>query len=139
MTKTNYRQNSDYPENSPYHDKTNRKVIGKFKDEAACIPIVEFVGLKSKMYSYIKNDEKGGKTAKGIRKNVIKNHFKHEDYKEVLLNNNQLHHKMKPIRSQKHHLGSYEIKKVSLSCFNDKHYIYNNGITSYAYGHYKIR
>ena len=68
--------NSDYPENSPYHDKTNKKVIGKFKDEAACIPIVEFVGLKSKMYSYIKNDEKGGKTAKGIKKNVIKNHIK---------------------------------------------------------------
>ena len=58
--------NSYYPENSPYHDKTNKKVIGKFKDEAASIPIVEFVGFKSKMYSYIKNDEKGGKTAKGI-------------------------------------------------------------------------
>ena len=49
--------NSDYPETSPYHDKTNKKVIGKFKVEGACIPIVEFVGLKSKMYSYIKNDE----------------------------------------------------------------------------------
>ena len=77
--------NSDYPENSPYHDKTNKKV----KDEAACIPKVEFVGLKSKMYSYIKNDEKGRKTAKGIEKNVIKNHIKHADYKEVLLNNEQ--------------------------------------------------
>ena len=43
--------NSDYPENSPYHNKTNKNVIGKFKDEAACIPIVEFVGLKFKMYS----------------------------------------------------------------------------------------
>ena len=46
--------NSDYPENSPYYDKTNKKVIGKFRDEAASIPAVEFVGLKSKMYSYIK-------------------------------------------------------------------------------------
>ena len=45
--------NSDYPENSPYFDKTNKKVIGKFKDEAAGIPITEFVGLRSKMYSYI--------------------------------------------------------------------------------------
>ena len=35
----------------------------------ACgVPITEFVGLKSKMYSYIKNDEKGEKTAKGIKK-----------------------------------------------------------------------
>ena len=90
------------------------------------------------MYSYIKNDEKGGKTAKGIRKNVIKNYIKHEDYKNVLLNNKQLHHKMKTIRSQRNQLGSYEINKISLSCFDDKHYIHNNGIPSYAYGHYKI-
>ena len=56
----------------------------------------------------------------------------------VLLNNEQLHHKMKTIRSQKHQLGSYEINKVSLSCFDDKRYIHDNGISSYAYGHYKI-
>ena len=35
--------NSDYPENSPYYDMSNKKVIGKFKDEAAGTPIVEFV------------------------------------------------------------------------------------------------
>ena len=70
--------NSDYPENSLYHDKTNKKVIGKFKDEAASTPVVEFVGLRSQMYSYIKNDEIGGKTVKGIKKNVIKNEIKQE-------------------------------------------------------------
>ena len=48
---------------------------------------MEFVALKSKMYTYIKNVEKGGQTAKGIEKNVIKNYIKHEDYKNVLLNN----------------------------------------------------
>ena len=131
-------ENSDYQESSPYYCNADKKVIGKFKDEACGIPITEFVGLKSKMYSYIKNYEKGGKTAKGIKKNVIKNNIKHEDYRNVLLNNEQLHHKMKTIRSQKHQLGSYEINKVSLSCFDDKRYIHNNGISSYAYGHYKI-
>ena len=50
--------NSDYPESSPYFDKTNKKVIGKFKDEAAGVPICEFVGLRSKMYSYIKDNQK---------------------------------------------------------------------------------
>ena len=104
----------------------------------ALIPITEFVGLKSKMYSYIKSDEKGGKTTEGIKKNVIKNNIKHEDYKNVLLINEQLHHKMKTIRSQKHQLGSFEINKVSLSCFDDKRYIHDNGISSYAYGHNKI-
>ena len=130
--------NSDYPENSLYFDKTNKKVIGKFKDEAAGIPIIEFIGLRSKMYSYIKDNQKVGKTAKGIKKNIIKNNIKHEDYKNILLENRQMHHTMKTIRSMNHQLGSYEINKVSLSCFDDKRYISNDGINSFAYGHYAI-
>ena len=78
------------------------------------------------MYSYINSDEKGGKTAKGIKKNVIKNNIKHIDYKNVQLNNEQLHLKMKTIRSRKHQLGGYEINKVSLSCFDDKRYIHDS-------------
>ena len=126
--------NSDYLESPPYYC----NVIGKFKDEACGILITEFIGLKSKMYSYVKDNEKGGRTAKGIKKNVIKNNIKHENYKNTLINIEQMHHKMKTIRSQKHQLGSYEINKVSLSCFDDKHYIHDNGISSYAYGHYKL-
>ena len=121
-----------------FFNKTNKKVIGKFKDEAAGISITEFVGLRSKMYSYIKDNQKGGKTAKGIKKDIIKNNIKHEDYKSVLFNGKQMHHTMKTIRSQNHQLGSYEINKVSLSCFDDKRYISNDGIKSYAYGHYQI-
>ena len=130
--------NSDYPKDSQYFDKTNKKVIGKFKDEAAGIPITEFAGLRSKMYSYMKDNSKGGKTAKGIKKNIIKKNITHENYKNVLFNNEQMHHTMKTIRSNLHQLGSYELNKVSLSCFDDKRYIHNNGVTSYAYGHYKI-
>ena len=130
--------NSDYPDNSPNFDKTNKKVIGKFKDEAASIPISEFVGLRSKMYSYMKENNQCGKTAKGIKKNIIKKNITHENYKQTLFENKQICHKMKTIRSNNHQLGSYEINKVSLSCFDDKRYIHNNGKTSYAYGHYKI-
>ena len=50
--------NSDYPENSPYYCNANKKVISRFKDEACGVPIVEFIGLKSKMYSYVKDNEK---------------------------------------------------------------------------------
>ena len=130
--------NSDYPENSPFFDKTNKKVIGKFKDEAASIPITEFIGLRSKMYSYQKDNQKGGKTAKGIKKNIIKNNIKHENYKQTLFESKQMHHKMKTIRSQNHQLGSFEINKTSLSCFDDKRYLAKDGIKSYAYGHYAI-
>ena len=57
---------SDYLESSPYHCNVNKKIIGKFKDEACGILITEFIGLKSEMYSYVKDNEKGGRTAKGI-------------------------------------------------------------------------
>ena len=138
--------NSDYPQDSQYFNTTNKKVIGKFKDEVAGIPITEFVGLRSKMYSYMKDNddepkkdnEKISRTAKGIKKNIIKKNITHENYKEVLFNNKQMYHTMKTIRSNLHQLGSYELNKVSLSCFDDKRYIHNNGVTSYAYGHYKI-
>ena len=111
---------SEYDKNSKYFDDFNKKVIGKFKDETHGIPITEFIGLRSKMYSYIKDDDNENKTAKGIKKNVIKNDLNHRNYKETLFNNQQLHHKMKTIRSINHQLGSYEINKVSLSCYDDK-------------------
>ena len=31
-----------------------------------------------------------------------------------------------------------EMNKVSLSAYDDKRYILDNGISSYAYGHYQI-
>ena len=130
--------NSDYPESSPYYYNANKKVIGKFKDEAAGMPIREFVGLKSKMYSYVKDNDKEERTCKGVKKIVIKNNIKHENYKHTLFGEKQLHHKIKSIRSINHLLGSYEINKISLSCFDDKRYILHNGIDSYAYGHYLI-
>ena len=68
--------NSDHEKSSKFFFDENKKVIGKFKDEAAGNPIVSFVGLKSKMYSYQTElvDGKGGaliknnKTAKGVKK-----------------------------------------------------------------------
>lgn len=130
--------NSDYPKDNKYFSTTNKKVIGKFKDESSSVPITEFIGLRSKMYSYIKENQQVGKTAKGIKKNIIKNQIKHENYKETLFDNKQLYHQMKTIRSENHHLGSYQLNKVSLSCYDDKRYIHKNGISSYAYGHKSI-
>ena len=44
--------------------------------------------------------------------------------KKTLLGNKQRYHQMKTIRSNNHQLGSYELNKVSLSCFDDKRYIH---------------
>ena len=114
-------------------------MIGKFKDEKAGVPITEFVGLRSKMYSYIKENGTDGRTAKGIKKYVIKKQISHEHYKSVLFKDTQLHHKMNIIRSYKHQIYSFEINKISLSCFDDKRYILDDGINSLAYGHERIK
>ena len=91
------------------------------------------------MYSYVKNDENGSKTAKGIKKNIVKNVIRHEEYKNSQFNKTQIFHKMKTITSEKHEIYSIEINKKSLSCFDDKRYILSDGINSFAYGHYSIR
>ena len=119
--------------------KKNKKVIGKFKDEAAGMPIVEFIGLRSKMYSYVKDIGKNEKTSKGVRKYVIKKNITHENYKDCLLNGKQMLHSMRTKRSDHHQIGSYQLNLISLSCFDDKKYIHEDGIHSYAYGNYKIR
>ena len=131
--------NSDYPKDSQFFDSTNKRVISKFKDEAAGMPIVEFVGLRSKMYSYVKDNGKNGKTAKDVRKYVIKNNITHENFKDCLLNGKQMLHSMRTIKSECHQIGSYKLNKISFSCFDDKRYILDDGIHSYAYGHCPIK
>ena len=130
--------NSDYPSDSKFYFAENKKVIGKFKDETAGVPIREFIGLKSKMYSISLDNEKDSKKAKGVKKNVVRKSISHGDYYEVLKGSKVMHHKMKTIRSDYHQISSYEINKISLSPFDDKRYILSDGISSYAYGHLNI-
>ena len=49
---------------------------------------------------------------------------------------NQIEMKIiKRIQSKKHKLGTYEIDKKSLSCFDDKRYVLDDGIYTLAYFH----
>ena len=40
---------------------------------------------------------------------------------------------MKRIQSKKHKIGTYEIKKIPLSCFDDKRFVLDDGIHTLAY------
>ena len=111
--------NSDYEKSSKFFFDENKKVIGKFKDEAAGNPVTEFVDLKSKMYSYKTElaDGQGGvkiknnKTAKGAKKNVIKRDIDHSHYLACLQNNTVEQHKMRTIRSD-HHVVNLVMKLI---------------------------
>ena len=97
------------------------------KDEFGGIIVVEFVGLKLKMYSTKKNDGKEYNTAKGMS---IATEF--DKFKDVLFNEKIMRHKMKRIQSKKYKLGTYEIDKISLPCFDDKRYVLHDGIRMLA-------
>ena len=64
---------SNLPKNPKFFDETNKKVIGKMKDESEGKIIDEFVGLKSKMHSLKNIDGKETNTAKGVLQLNLKN------------------------------------------------------------------
>jgi hypothetical protein len=90
------------------------------------------------MYSYVKENGKGGMTAKGVKKYVITNKLTHENFKNVISSRGRMRHNMNTIRSTKHTVGTYETRKVTLSCFDDKRCLLEDGVTSYAYGNRRI-
>ena len=102
------------------------------KDEFGGVIVVEFIGLQSKMYSMKKIDGKESNTAKRVS---IATEF--DKFKDVLLNEKIIRHKMKRIQSKKHKLGAYEIDKISLSCFDNKRYVLDDRIRKLVYFHKK--
>ena len=117
---------SNYPKDSKFFDPTNKKVIGKMKDEKEGKINDEFVGLKSKMYSMKNIDGKESNTAKGVN---IATEF--NEFKDTLFNKIVVRHKMKRIQSKNHKLGTDEINKTSLSCFDDKRFFLNDVVRKY--------
>ena len=124
---------SGYPKNSPYYGSSNKKVLGKMKDELNGVRIDEFVGLKSNMYSLISSDGKEVNKAKGVNKNL-----RHKEYVDFLSNKKVVRHKMKRIQSALHRIGTYDINKISLSCFDNKSYVLDDGMNTLAYFHKDI-
>ena len=67
------------------------------------------------------------KKEKCVNRNAVAKMQRHDKYKDVLLTNKCLRHSMNRIQSKDHRIRIYEIKKTSLSPFEDKIYIQNNG------------
>ena len=67
----------------------NKKVIGKFKDEMNGRPILEFVGIRSKVYAFKDNQDKVTKKNKGIKQVCVRKHLKFEDYLNLFESNGE--------------------------------------------------
>ncbi|XP_049887050.1 uncharacterized protein LOC126381638 [Pectinophora gossypiella] len=138
------RQNfQQYFDTSNYKDdnifgimKQNKKVPGLFKDELGGQLIVEFVGLRSKLYS-IKTEATELKKAKGTKKAVIKK-LSFDDYKTVLLDNCLIKKKNLIFKSLKHEIFTQSLKKVALSFNDDKRIVLKDKISTLSWGHESI-
>ena len=120
----------NYSKDSKFFDNANKKVIDKMKSEYGGAITDQFVGLKSNMYSIKKIDGDESSTAKDV--NVA---TKFNEFKDFLFNKKVIRHKMKRIQAKKHKIGTYKIDKISLSCFNDKRFVLDDGVHTLNYFH----
>ena len=74
-------------------------------------------------------DGKETNTAKGVH---IVTEFK--EFEDAFFNKKIIRRKMRRIQSKKHKLGTYEIDKISLLCFDEKGFS-DDGIYALAYFH----
>jgi len=129
---------SEYDEGYQYYDETNKKVVGKLKDEKAKTIINEFVGVRPKCYSMLCNDGENSKKLKGVPKTVVKKNIIHDDYRKCVLENETKNVQFEAIRCKSGKLTNYSLtqSKNALSNTDDKRVW--DGINSLAYGHYEL-
>ena len=84
-------------------------------------------------YNLLMVDETNIRKAKGVKKNVIKKKIKHEQYKNVLFKKEQMWHGMKMLRSDGHEIYGIHVNKISLSPFDSKRWIADDGVNTKAY------
>ena len=124
---------SNYEVNRPLPTGKNKKVIGLVKDELGGKIIMEFVILRPKTYSFLTDDGKEDKKAKGTKKCVIKEMIKFNDYKKCLLNDKVILKSQQRFISKKHDVYSENINKIALSNNDDKRIVSSNKISSYPH------
>ena len=126
---------SNYEVNRPLPTGKNRKIIGLMKDELGGKIITKFVTLRPKTYSFLTDDGKEDKKAKGTMKCVIKKTIKFNDYKKCLLNDELILKSKQRFISKKHDVYTENINKIALSNNDDKRIVSSNKISSYPYGY----
>jgi len=126
----NYFDTSNYLEDNPLFSNANKKVIGKFKDECKGIPPIEFVGLRSKMYSLQTSQQSSKQKMKGVPKCAGEHH---DNYKTCLKEKQTFNATFKRIHSHNHVIKTIEVTKKSLSAFDDKRWLLEDGVNSVPY------
>ena len=103
-----------------------------FKDEAGGLQVVEFVGLRAKLYAYLMDQGNESKKCKGIKKYVVQNSLTIDHFRDCLFNQQPQMRQMNVIRSHMHDVYSERVNKVALSHEDDKRIILEDKIHTLA-------
>ena len=125
---------SNYEVDRPLPKETNKKVIGLMKDELGAKIITEFVALKPKTHSYLTDDDKNDKKAKGTKKCVIKRILKFNDYKNCIFKNEIIPKSQQRFKSEAHCVYTVEVSEIALSSNDDERLQTFERIRTYPYG-----
>ncbi|MDF1853354.1 MAG: endonuclease domain-containing protein [Verrucomicrobiales bacterium] len=131
---------SEYREKAfKFHSNERKKELGMFKDETSGVPIADFVGLRSKMYSLLTIENHHKATAKGVDKKKQKA-FTHLNYYQTLQGVKNPSNFITTIRisAEKHQVYTRKQTKVGLANFDDKSYICYDGVHTLRHGHKDI-
>jgi hypothetical protein len=128
----------DYPEGHPQRSNDNKKVLGKFKDEAMGVAIAEFVGLRPKLYAMRYESGTEIKKSKGTKKSVVKKEIRFEHYLQTLETRQSMQHAQMSFTTNCHRVFTTRTTKTSLSALDTKRYILEDGISTVGYGHYSL-
>ena len=150
---------SNFEIDRPLPKGKNKKVNGLMKDEFRGQIMKEFVRLRAKTYSYLKDNKDEEKKAKGTKKCVIKIKLKFQDYKncleaaqienkikhlqkknhadclqEFVKNNKIILKTQQRSKGERHNAFTEEIDKIALCSNDDKRMQSIDSIETYAYG-----
>ena len=130
---------SDYPKDHQNYDITNKKTLGKMKDECCSKIITHFIALRPKMYCFkLHHEKKEEKKAKGVPKLQTKRDLDMEDYENSLHKHIPKNVNFNAIRSKNHQIFSINQSKVGLSSYDNKRF-WNSDVSSLPYGHYNTK
>ena len=125
---------SNYGDNRPLPIGMNKNVIVLFKDELGGNIMTEFVGLRTKTYAYLMDDDSEHKKAKGTKKCVIKRIFRFNDYKNCQSNDKTILKLQQRFKSDCHNVCAEQINKISLCSNDDKRLQTFNKSATCSYG-----
>ena len=103
-----------------------------FKDEAGGKIIIEFVGLRAKLYSFMTDEGMEVKKCKGIKKTVVRDTLTIDHYRNTLHNKVSQMKRMNVIRSRKHNVYTETINKMALSHEDDKRIILEDDVHTHV-------